>query len=87
MQPENRFHSSPGTSFHVLLRYNELETARWEQWFHKQPGQVMDLPAGDSAAGRGTVRDLLFHIFLVEWAYAKVLQRRALGRRVAEIRP
>lgn len=60
-------------SFDELFRYNELETARWRQWFGKQPEQVLQLPAGDAAVALGTVRDLLFHIFIVEWVYAKVL--------------
>jgi uncharacterized damage-inducible protein DinB len=65
--------ASAGVSFDALLRYNELETACWGQWFRKQPAQVLQFPAGDSAVEMGTVRDLLFHIFIVEWVYAKVL--------------
>jgi uncharacterized damage-inducible protein DinB len=38
-----------------------------------QPADVLQIPAGDSAVEMGTVRHLLFHIFIVEWVYAKVL--------------
>jgi uncharacterized damage-inducible protein DinB len=59
--------------FGVLLRYNEQETARWREWLCKQPEVVLQIPAGDPSKEMGTVRDLLFHIFIVEWVYAKVL--------------
>jgi len=62
-----------GVRFDELLRYNELETAAWREWFRKQPADVLQVPAGDSAVEMGTVRDLLFHIFIVEWVYSKVL--------------
>jgi len=60
--------------FDSLLRYNEQETAHWREWFAKQPEAVLEIPAGDAPLHMGTLRDLLFHIQIVEWVYAKVLQ-------------
>lgn len=65
--------ASPLVSFDILLRYNEYETARWREWISKQPETVLQIPAGDPSKEMGTVRDLLFHILIVEWVYAKVL--------------
>jgi uncharacterized damage-inducible protein DinB len=65
-----------GISFDALLRYNELETARWREWFKHAPPSVLDIPAGDPALWMESVRGLLFHIFLVEWVYAKTLHGR-----------
>ena len=45
---DNTSRASAGVSFDALLRYNELETACWGQWFRKQPAQVLQFPAGDS---------------------------------------
>ena len=59
--------------FDVLLRYNEQETARWREWFSKQSEAVLQIPAGDPAKEMGTICDLVFHILIVEWVYAKVL--------------
>jgi uncharacterized damage-inducible protein DinB len=64
-------------SFDALLRYNELETQRWRDWFIKQPDAVLDLAAGDPKTEMATTRDLLFHIFMVEWVFAKVLNGEA----------
>ena len=65
-----------GISFDTLLRYNELETARWREWFKNAPPSVLDISAGDPAVWMENVRMLLFHIFLVEWIYAKTLHGR-----------
>ena len=62
-----------GVTFDALLRYNGEETARWREWFSKQPETVLQIPAGDPSKEMGTLRDLLFHILIVEWVYAKVL--------------
>ena len=59
--------------FGILLSYNEQETARWREWFSKQPESVLQIAAGDPSKEMGTIRDLLFHILIVEWVYAKVL--------------
>jgi len=60
--------------FGILLSYNEQETARWRGWFSKQTEAVLQIPAGDPSKEMGTIRDLLFHILIVEWVYAKVLR-------------
>jgi len=62
-----------GITFDALLRYNEQEMARWRDWFNKQPEAILQIAAGDPSRKMGTIRDLLFHIFIVEWVYAKVL--------------
>ena len=73
MEPLGATSVSAGITFNALLRYNEHETARWREWFSKQPETVLQVPAGDASKEMGTVRDLLFHILIVEWVYAKVL--------------
>ena len=65
--------ASASVPFGILLRYNEQETARWREWFSKQTEAVLQIPAGDPSKEMGTIRDLLFHILIVEWVYAKVL--------------
>ncbi len=62
-----------GISFAALLRYNEDETGKWQEWLEGQPADVLDLPFGDAGKHMGTVRDMLSHIFIVEWVYARVL--------------
>ena len=64
---------SASVPFGILLSYNEQETARWREWFSKQPESVLQIAAGDPSKEMGTIRDLLFHILIVEWVYAKVL--------------
>jgi uncharacterized damage-inducible protein DinB len=73
MAPSAISRISSSVSFDALLRYNELETARWREWFSKQPDAVLEVAAGDPAMEMRTGRDLLFHILIVEWVYAKVL--------------
>jgi len=68
---------SAGIEFDTLLRYNENETARWREWLNQQSEAVLQIPAGDTARELGTVRDLLFHIQIVEWVYAKVLHNES----------
>jgi len=83
-------HTSPASAsvpFGILLRYNEQETARWREWFSKQTEAVLQIPAGDPSKEMGTIRDLLFHILIVEWVYAKVLNGENWGKRMAEVRP
>ena len=65
--------SGVSISFADLLRYEETETARWRAWLAKQPAEVLDLPFGDSARHMGTVREMLWHIFITEWVYGCVL--------------
>ena len=70
---EARTPASSIVSFHVLLRCNEQETARWREWLSKQTEAVLQIPAGNPSKEMGTIRDLLFHILIVEWVYEKVL--------------
>lgn len=56
-----------GIRFSELLAYNEHETALWKDWFRKHP-QALDSPC--DIAGGETVRDLVFHIFVVELHFA-----------------
>ena len=63
-----------GISFHDLFRYHADETRRWRQWLEKQPPEAIDIPMGAEANQEiGTVRSMLFHIFIVEWVYAQIL--------------
>jgi uncharacterized damage-inducible protein DinB len=55
-------------SFRELMAYTAEETERWEAWLRAQDPAVLDLGLGE---GRwNTVRELLFHTFLVERRYA-----------------
>jgi len=67
--------SAPGVSisFADLLCYEETETARWRTWLEKQSAALLDLPFGDAARHMGTVREMLWHIFITEWVYGCVL--------------
>ena len=54
-------------SFRELMAYTGEETDRWEAWLRAHDPAVLDVPLGE---GRwGTVRELLFHTFLVERRY------------------
>ena len=54
--------------FTELMAYTAEETERWEAWLRERDPAVLDVPLGE---GRwGTVRELLFHTFLVERRYA-----------------
>ena len=55
-------------SFRELLAYVSQETDRWHAWLRGQSPAVLDLSLGDG--GRGTVRDMIVHIFAVERRYA-----------------
>jgi uncharacterized damage-inducible protein DinB len=55
-------------SFRELMDYTGEETDRWEAWLRERGPEVLDVALGE---GRwGTVRELLFHTFLVERRYA-----------------
>ena len=55
-------------TFRELLDYTAGETARWRDWFSRQPERVLDVPVGEGRTA--TVRGLLQHIFAVERRYA-----------------
>lgn len=55
-------------SFQELMDYTGEETARWEAWLRERDTSVLDVALGE---GRwGTVRELVFHVFMVERRYA-----------------
>ena len=55
-------------SFQELMAWTGEETERWEAWLRAHDPAVLDTPLGE---GRwGTVRELIFHTFLVERRYA-----------------
>jgi len=58
-------------SFAEMLEANQRETAKWQNWFERQPAEVLDLPL-DIAQAKN-VRELLLHIFAVELRYAERL--------------
>jgi len=61
----------PGIQFAELLAYGADETNRWRRWFGEHPA-ALDLAC--DAAGAGTVRNLLLHVFATELHFAnKVL--------------
>lgn len=62
--------------FADLLRHNALEAERWHRWLSAQPAQLLELPFGDETRRMGTVRDMLWHVFIVEWLYARVIDGR-----------
>jgi len=58
-------------SFTEMLEANERETAKWQNWFERQPAELLDLPLDIALAGN--VREFLLHIFAVELRYAERL--------------
>jgi uncharacterized damage-inducible protein DinB len=62
----------PGISFSELLAWIASETTRYEAWFAQQQPTVWSAPAG---TGRiATVRDLLFHTYVVDLRYGQRLR-------------
>lgn len=60
-----------GIAFAELLRWIADETARWEAWTAGQDAGLWVIPAGDGRIA--TVRDLLFHVFVVDLRYGQRL--------------
>jgi uncharacterized damage-inducible protein DinB len=71
---------SVGISFADLLRYNESQAMRWRAWLEAQPLEVLDIPFGDPIKRMGNVREMIWHIFIVEWVYAGVLNGESYDR-------
>lgn len=59
-----------GLSFGELLDYASEETARWRDWFRKNP-KALDLPC--DIAGAKNVREVVLHIAAVQARYAERL--------------
>ena len=71
--------SAIGISFADLLRYDESEAAKWRAWLEKQPPEVLDVPFGEAGKRMGNVREMLWHIFIVEWVYSCALNGEPFG--------
>ncbi len=65
-----------GISFADLLRYDESEAMKWRAWLEARPQELLDVPFGDPAKRMGTVREMIWHLFVTEWVYACVLNGR-----------
>jgi len=62
-----------GLSFVELLTWISDETAAYESWFATRPDAVWSVPVG---VGRtATVRDLLFHVYVVDLRYSQRLHQ------------
>ena len=77
-EPAARPASAPGISFRDLFAYHLDETRRWREWLAKQPDAILDIPVGEAPIAK--VRDLLHHIFLVEWIYVQALTSQPFDR-------
>ncbi len=64
---------SVGVSFADLLHYDESEAMRWRAWLEAESPELLDVPFGNPAKRMGTVREMIWHIFITEWVYACVL--------------
>lgn len=60
-----------GVSFTELLRYTELETAKWRHFLNSAGPAILDVPI--DTAGQKDVRGVLLHIFAVELRYSERL--------------
>ncbi len=60
-----------GVSFTELLRYSELETAKWHHFLNGAGPAILDVPI--DTAGQKDVRGVLLHIFAVELRYSERL--------------
>ena len=69
----------PGIKFTELLRYTELETAKWRTFLQSAGPAILDVPI--DTAGQKDLRGVLLHIFAVELRYSERLLE------VAEVTP
>ncbi len=60
-----------GVSFKELLRYTDLETAKWHTFFKNAGPAILD--ASVDTAGQKDLRHVLLHIFAVELRYSERL--------------
>ncbi len=60
-----------GVSFTELLRYSELEAAKWHHFLNGAGPAILDIPI--DTAGQKDVRGVLLHIFAVELRYSERL--------------
>jgi len=80
MHPDTQAAAAVGISFGDLLRYNESAAAKWRAWLEAQPPDVLDVPFGNPAQRMGTVREMIWHIYITEWVYACVLNGESFER-------
>ncbi len=64
-----------GVSVKDLLRYTDLETAKWHTFLKGQGANILDLAA--DTAGQKSLRGVLMHIFAVELRYSERLLETA----------
>ena len=79
MHPETQA-AAVGISFADLLRHNQSEALKWRSWLEAQPLELLDVPFGNPAQRMGNVREMIGHIFLTEWVYARVLNGESFER-------
>ncbi len=60
-----------GVSIKELLRYTDLETAKWRTFLKGEAPAILDLPV--DTAGQKDLRGVLLHIFAVELRYSERL--------------
>ncbi len=60
-----------GVSVKELLRYTDLETAKWHTFLKAEGPAVLDVPV--DTAGQKDLRGVLLHIFAVELRYSERL--------------
>ncbi len=60
-----------GVSFKELLRYTDLETAKWHSFLKGEGSGILDLAV--DTAGQKSLRGVLMHIFAVELRYSERL--------------
>ncbi len=64
-----------GVSFTELMRYTDVETAKWRTFLASIGAKALDIPI--DTAGQKDVRGVLLHIFAVELRYSERLLERA----------
>ena len=70
--------SQVGISFADLLAYHRDEARCWREWLRRQKEDVLDISLGDNSQQVSTVRQMLLHIFLVEWIYTDILSGKPI---------
>lgn len=72
-----------GLTFIELLDWISSETAAYERWFATRPDAVWTVPVG--LDGTGSVRDLLFHVYMVDLRYGQRLSQLPLSSYTDEV--
>lgn len=60
-----------GIAFSELLHWIAAETDAYRRWFAQRPAAAWQVPVGDGQTA--TVRDLLFHVYMVDLRYGQRL--------------